>query len=118
MLAPRSGDFRKSYHSEALTASRLARYGCRWRMINSTIQPVRRSIVSSDGIAGVHADPGVGRLRALLDITRALTAETSQDRLLGLIVDSAARLLGAERCSLYLVDLERGELWTKAAHLP
>jgi HD-GYP domain-containing protein (c-di-GMP phosphodiesterase class II) len=51
-------------------------------------------------------------------ITRALTAETSQDRLLGLIVDSAARLLGAERCSLYLVDLERGELWTKAAHLP
>ena len=37
------------------------------------------------------------------------------DRLLNLIVQAAARVVEADRCSLFLVDRERGELWTKVA---
>jgi signal transduction histidine kinase len=66
-----------------------------------------------DGRARREAD----QLRALLEITRALIAETSLDRLLALIVERGSELLGAERSSLYLVDADRGEIWTKIAQL-
>lgn len=52
---------------------------------------------------------------ALLEITRSLTAEMDLDRLLWLIVDTTSDLLGAERTTLYLIDEERQELWSKIA---
>lgn len=55
------------------------------------------------------------KLSGILDVAKALVAERDLDRLLDLVVSSAARIVSADRCSLFLVDRERGELWTKVA---
>jgi signal transduction protein with GAF and PtsI domain len=55
------------------------------------------------------------KLGGILDVAKALVAERDLDRLLKLIVDAAQRVVEADRCSLFLVDHERGELWTKVA---
>lgn len=55
------------------------------------------------------------QLKALLDIAKALTSERDFGRLLALIVDAAARVVAADRGSLFLVDPDTGELWSKVA---
>jgi len=57
----------------------------------------------------------VEKLSGILEVAKALVAERDLDRLLNLIVKSAARVVDADRCSLFLVDGERKELWTKVA---
>src|SRR5713226_2686066 len=57
----------------------------------------------------------VEKLGGILDVAKALVAERDLDRLLKLIVNAAARVVDADRCSLFLVDRERGELWSKVA---
>jgi HD-GYP domain-containing protein (c-di-GMP phosphodiesterase class II) len=57
----------------------------------------------------------LAKLSSLLEVAKALAAERDLDRLLNLIVKSAAQVVDADRCSLFLVDRERGELWTKVA---
>ncbi len=64
----------------------------------------------SDGTMSHH-----NRLMTLLEITRQLTAETDLDKLLELIVSRTTKLLGAERTTLYLLDRETNELWSKIA---
>jgi HD-GYP domain-containing protein (c-di-GMP phosphodiesterase class II) len=57
----------------------------------------------------------VEKLGGILEVAKALVAERDLDRLLKLIVHASARVVEADRCSLFLVDRERGELWTKVA---
>ena len=57
----------------------------------------------------------VEKLGAILEVAKALVAERDLDRLLQLIVSSAARVVEADRCTLFLVDHERGEIWSKVA---
>ncbi|MGZ6142032.1 MAG: GAF and HD-GYP domain-containing protein [Myxococcales bacterium] len=57
----------------------------------------------------------VEKLGGILDVAKALVAERDIDRLLPLIVDAARRVVEADRCTLFLVDHERGELWSKVA---
>ncbi len=56
------------------------------------------------------------KLQSILDVARAMTAERRLDRLLALVVDEAAKVAEADRCTLFLVDREAGELWSKVAH--
>ena len=56
------------------------------------------------------------KLQSILDVAKAMTAERQLDRLLALVVDEAAKVAEADRCTLFLVDRERGELWSKVAH--
>ena len=55
------------------------------------------------------------RFSNLLKINEALTAETNFDVLLELIVNQSSALLDAERATLYLLDAERNELWSRIA---
>jgi len=48
-------------------------------------------------------------------IGKALSSELRTDRLLILIMDEVTRLMNAERSTFYIVDEERGELWSKIA---
>ena len=57
----------------------------------------------------------VEKLGGILEVAKALVAERDLDKLLILIVQAAARVVDADRCSLFLVDRERKELWTKVA---
>lgn len=45
-----------------------------------------------------------------------IAAERKMDGLLILMADLGRAIVAADRCSLWLVDNDRGELWTKVAH--
>ena len=57
----------------------------------------------------------VRKLGGILDVAKALVAERDLDRLLQLIVQAASRVVEADRCSLFLLDRARSELWSKVA---
>ncbi|HSB72872.1 MAG TPA: HD domain-containing phosphohydrolase [Candidatus Methylomirabilis sp.] len=57
----------------------------------------------------------VEKLTALLEVGKAVASERSLDRLLQLILDEVTKVMEAERSSLFLVDRERNELWSKIA---
>ncbi len=56
------------------------------------------------------------KLGSILDIARALAVERDLDTLLGMILQAAASVAEADRCSIFVLDAERGELWTRLAH--
>lgn len=55
------------------------------------------------------------RLSALLKYTKKASTTTTLDELLGLMVEEARAVLGAERATVFLVDKEKKELWSKVA---
>lgn len=57
----------------------------------------------------------VAKLTALLEVGKAMASERNLDRLLQLILGEVTRVMEAERSSLFLVDRERNELWSKIA---
>jgi len=57
----------------------------------------------------------VEKLVALLEVGKALSTERGVDRLLPLICREATKVCEADRSSCFLVDRERGELWTTVA---
>ncbi|MFI5363933.1 MAG: HD domain-containing phosphohydrolase [Elusimicrobiota bacterium] len=46
---------------------------------------------------------------------RMVAAETHLDNLLTIIAEEVRNILGSDRCSVFLVDTYKGELWTKVA---
>lgn len=56
------------------------------------------------------------KLQSILEVAKAMTAERQVLRLLALVNDAAARVAEADRCSIFVVDRERQELWTPVAH--
>jgi len=57
----------------------------------------------------------VEKLTSILEVSKALAAERRLSTLLGRIVEAGAHVAEAERCTLFVVDRERGELWSKVA---
>lgn len=55
------------------------------------------------------------KLSKLLEIAQDLTSELNLDRLLNLIMERTTEVMEAERSSLYLIDWERREIYTKIA---
>ncbi|MCP3141613.1 GAF and HD-GYP domain-containing protein [Pyxidicoccus xibeiensis] len=63
--------------------------------------------------------PDLGRrlakLTSILDVAKAMSAEHDLDLLLPLILFEATKVVEADRCSLFILDRERNELWSKVA---
>ncbi len=57
----------------------------------------------------------VEKLSAILDVAKAMTVQRDLERLLALILEAATRVVDADRSSIFIVDRERQELWTKVA---
>src|SRR4051812_26596653 len=57
----------------------------------------------------------IQKLESLLDVAKAMTAERDLDNLLKLILAESVEVVDADRCTLWIVDRERNELWTKVA---
>lgn len=55
------------------------------------------------------------RLHSLLEVTETLGSVIELDKLLFRIMDVVCKHLKADRCTVFLLDLERGELWSKVA---
>lgn len=56
-----------------------------------------------------------GKLQGLLEVAKHLGAEHEIDRLLDIILEEAKRVTEADRCTLFISDKKRGELWAKIA---
>ncbi|MDZ7261557.1 MAG: GAF domain-containing protein [candidate division KSB1 bacterium] len=56
------------------------------------------------------------RLSVLFSITRNISPELQLDKLLFLIMDEVKKALNADRCTVFLLDEDRHELWSKVAH--
>lgn len=57
----------------------------------------------------------VDKLNSVLEVAKAMAAERDLDALLALITDEAARVVEADRCSLFVLDRDRNELWSRVA---
>ncbi len=57
----------------------------------------------------------LAKLERLLEVNRELALELDLDRLLELVVERSTEVMDADRGSLYVVDAERGEIWTRVA---
>jgi Nif-specific regulatory protein len=55
------------------------------------------------------------RLQAVLQVCQKLNSERNLEVLLDLIAREAARLMAAERASIFLLDADRNELWSQVA---
>ncbi len=60
-------------------------------------------------------DRQVRDLKALLDVSKAISREAHLDDLLQVIMDKATEVIDADRSSLFLYDESRNELWSKIA---
>lgn len=56
------------------------------------------------------------RLTVLFNITRNISTELKLDLLLLIIMDEVRKALKADRCTVFLLDRDRKELWSKVAH--
>ena len=56
------------------------------------------------------------KLNILLEFGKEVTRESDLDRLLFLMANFARNLLTSDRCSIFLYDEKKEELWTKVAH--
>ena len=57
----------------------------------------------------------VQKLQSILDVAKQMAAERNMDNLLPLIAQHASRVASADRCSIFILDRERNELWSKVA---
>ena len=55
------------------------------------------------------------QLHYIQQIGKSLSSVLNRDKLLILIMDEVTRLMNAERGTLFIVDSEKGELWSKIA---
>jgi len=55
------------------------------------------------------------RLAALLDVSKRVSAEMHLDGLLALVAVETTKVLGVERSTLFLIDWDREEIWSKIA---
>ncbi len=57
----------------------------------------------------------IERFVTLLDICQRINSEKNFDELLNLIATEAAKLVDAERATIFLIDAAKGEIWAKVA---
>jgi signal transduction histidine kinase len=57
----------------------------------------------------------INEMHSMQQIGKTLSSVLDRDRLLILIMEEVTRLMNAERGTLYIVDSEKGELWSKIA---
>jgi serine/threonine-protein kinase len=63
----------------------------------------------------LRAERNVERMHLLLETTQRLIGVRDSDELLRMLSETTTRLVNAERATVYLVDVARGELWSKVA---
>lgn len=60
-----------------------------------------------------HLEPSYEQLIQLLEVVRIMGVEKDLDRLLSHVADHCIRAIEGDRCSIFLVDQKRGEVWSR-----
>jgi len=84
-------------------------------MSRALTAPRTTSVRTRKGTLRVPLTRRVRDLEAILEITRAMAAETDLTRLLILLAKASSKVLQAERTSIWVVDPRTGELFTRVA---
>lgn len=74
------------------------------------------AVTSTPGQAAPNAERQLQDLHVLLDVARAMAGTAELDHLLVLILESARRLLHAERATLFMYDPQTDELYSRFTH--
>ena len=69
----------------------------------------------ADRRAGERRRTAGHRLEVILDVTRRLTSVTDLTALLQLMAEATRELLASDRATIFIVDPDRGELWSRIA---
>jgi len=75
----------------------------------------KTNLLYQEGQSGGEWEPTLDHLGEFLELARSKELEEGVDRLLIRMVHSASSLMDADRASLFLIDHETGELWSKVA---
>ena len=78
------------------------------------LRTMDQTFVLELGRNALAAKTKVDRLQRLIEASKIVNSALDLDALLGLILDAATRSIDADRGTLYLVDPEKSELWSKA----
>ena len=62
-----------------------------------------------------HLERRAEKLHLILEVARSMAIERNLDHLLAMVLQAGAKVAEADRSSIFLVDRERGELWTRLA---
>ena len=76
---------------------------------------IRREVVSIKRPVPDESGPPETKLLALLKICQQMNSERDLTSLLDLMAREAARLIEADRASIFLLDRDKSELWSKVA---
>jgi serine/threonine-protein kinase len=76
---------------------------------NARLQAALRELAHAHAQSERHVE----RLHLVLELTQRLVSATDLDTLLALLAETTTRLANAERATIYLVDAERKELWSR-----
>jgi HD-GYP domain-containing protein (c-di-GMP phosphodiesterase class II) len=77
-----------------------------------SLPPIQTRCLAAARAASDKHHHGAQRSRSLLSLTGQISTQRDLDSALPLIVTHAASLVSADRCSLFILDRERGELWS------
>ena len=75
----------------------------------------RQRVISSAPPSFIPNEIKDDALLALLQVGRTIAVETNIDSLLTIIAQQIQQALGADRCTVFLLDDEHNELWSKVA---
>lgn len=84
------------------------------------MQPMTRARMSSPAVAQASADGGprekaARALYSLLELSKALSSVVDLDDLLRVIVEKSSAVVEAERTTVFILDPEREQLWSRVA---
>jgi putative methionine-R-sulfoxide reductase with GAF domain len=100
------------WQHNALTASGVAVLGLllgAW-WYNARLQKVVKELEQEH----YQAEHNVERLHFLLEATRQLMAAPNADAVLKILRETAARLVSADRATIYMLDVDKAELWSRS----
>lgn len=75
----------------------------------------QKKVISNEKPSFIPKHTGEDPLIALLKVGRTIALETNLDNLLTIIAQEIKVALDADRCTVFLLDEEKGELWSKVA---
>ena len=79
--------------------------------LKKNIQNILKNLTGNSTSKDTQEEP----YTALLNVARTLAAETNTDTLLKTVAEEIKKVLNADRCTVFLLDKEKNELWSKVA---
>ncbi len=82
-----------------------------FEFLKQNIKRITKNLTQGDSRFDETEEP----YTAILNVARTLAAETNIDTLLKTVAEEITKVLDADRCTVFLLDKDKNELWSKVA---